>query len=48
MLRAFACFLRRVCFSRRALKIACFLLLAAGAMIFIADRTMVKASQQLT
>ncbi|EFO0996468.1 vancomycin high temperature exclusion protein [Escherichia albertii] len=48
MLRAFASFLRRVCFSRRTLKIACFLLLAAGAMIFIADRTMVKASQQLT
>lgn len=48
MLRAFARLLRRICFSRRTLKIACFLLLVAGATIFIADRAMVNASQQLT
>lgn len=48
MLRAFARLLRRVCFSRRTLKIACLLLLVAGATIFIADRAMVTASKQLT
>ncbi|MDN4051287.1 vancomycin high temperature exclusion protein [Escherichia fergusonii] len=48
MLRAFARLLRRVCFSRRTLKIACLLLLVAGATIFIADRAMVNASKQLT
>lgn len=48
MLRAFARFLLRICFSRRTLKIACLLLLVAGATIFIADRVMVNASKQLT
>ncbi len=48
MLRAFARLLLRICFSRRTLKIACLLLLVAGATIFIADRVMVNASKQLT
>lgn len=48
MLRAFARLLLRICFSRRILKIACLLLLVAGATIFIADRVMVNASKQLT
>lgn len=48
MLRAFFRLLRRVCFSRRVLKIACLLLLVAGATVFISDRAMVNASQQLT
>lgn len=45
MLRAFARLFRRVCFSRRTLKIACLLLLVAAATIFIADRAMVNASK---
>ncbi|MBS8920568.1 vancomycin high temperature exclusion protein, partial [Escherichia coli] len=48
MLRAFARLLLRICFSRRTLKIGCLLLLIAGATLFIADRVMVNASQQLT
>lgn len=48
MLRAFARLLLRICFSRRTLKIACLLLLVAGATILIADRVMVNASKQLT
>ena len=44
MLRAFARLLLRICFSRRTLKIACLLLLVAGATILIADRVMVNAS----
>lgn len=48
MLRVFARLLLRICFSRRTLKIGCLLLLIAGATLFIADRVMVNASQQLT
>lgn len=48
MLRAFARLLLRICFSRRTLKIACLLLLVAGATILIADRVMVNSSKQLT
>ena len=46
MLRAFFRLLRRVCFSRRILKIACLLLLVAGATVFISDRAMVERCQR--
>ena len=58
MLRAFARLLLRICFSRRTLKIACLLLLVAGATILLpiaygqrqqtADRSDVNAFRRVT
>ena len=48
MLRVLARFLRRLLCSRRMFRFVCFLLFAAIAMIFFANREIVKASQQLT
>ena len=48
MLRVLARFLRRLLFSRRMFRFVCFLLFAAIAMIFFANREIVKVSQQLT
>lgn len=48
MLRALARFLRHIIFSRRMFRFACFLLFAAIAMIFFANREIVKTSEHLT
>lgn len=48
MLRALARFLRHIICSRRMFRFACFLLLAAIAMIFFANREIVKTSEHLT
>ena len=48
MLRALARFLRHIICSRRMFRFACFLMFAAIAMIFFANREIVKTSEHLT
>ncbi|ECI2564365.1 vancomycin high temperature exclusion protein, partial [Salmonella enterica] len=48
MLPQCARFIRRLCFTRRALTVACFLLVAAGVALFYSNWLIVNASQHLT
>ncbi len=48
MLSQCARFIRRLCFTRRALTVACFLLVAAGVALFYSNWLIVNASQHLT
>lgn len=47
-MRTLLSFLRRVCFSRRTLKLVVILLIMAAAAIFFANSLIVKSTQQLT
>ncbi|EFS9151924.1 vancomycin high temperature exclusion protein [Salmonella enterica] len=48
MLSQCARFIRRLCFTRRALTVACFLLVAAGVALFYSNWLIINASQHLT